>query len=64
MWALAVVVAGVDAEHVLEVAPADDQQPVETFGADRAREAIGVGVLLTVLPNRHILGESVAPDIA
>lgn len=52
VWALAVVVAGVDAEHVLEVAPADDQQPVETFGADRAHEALGVGVRLRCTDRR------------
>ena len=52
MWALAVVVAGVDAEHVLEMAPADDQQPVETFGADRAHEALGVGVRLRCTDRR------------
>ena len=32
MWALAVVVSGVDAQHRLEVAAAEDQQPVESFG--------------------------------
>src|SRR5215831_12207604 len=38
--------SGVDAEHGLEVAAADDQQPVETFGADGSYEALGVGVRL------------------
>jgi hypothetical protein len=42
--ALSAVVAGVNAEHVLEVAASEDQQPVETFGADGAHEALGVGV--------------------
>jgi hypothetical protein len=36
----------VDAEHALEVAATEDQQPVETFGADSADEALGVRVCL------------------
>jgi hypothetical protein len=44
--ALAVVMRRVDAEHPLEVAAAQDQQPVETFGADGANEALGVRVCL------------------
>jgi hypothetical protein len=31
---------------LLEVAAADDQEPVETFGADGADEALGVGIRL------------------
>ncbi len=31
----------VAAEHVLEVAPAEDQQPVETLGADGTHEPVG-----------------------
>ena len=46
MWAFAVVVGCVGAEDVFEVMAADDQQPVETLGADRADEALGVGVCL------------------
>jgi hypothetical protein len=38
----------VAAEYVLEVAATDDQQPVEKLGADRADEALGVGVGLWV----------------
>ena len=42
-----VVVAAVDAEHVFEVASAEDQDPVETVGSDRAdpelREGVRVG---------------------
>src|SRR4029450_11740328 len=37
---------GVDAAPGLEVAAAEDQQPVETLGADGAHEALGVGVRL------------------
>ena len=46
MWPLAVVVGRVGAEHVFEVAAVEDQQPVETLGADGADEALGVGVRL------------------
>jgi hypothetical protein len=46
VWALAVVVGCVDAEYGLEVAAADDQQPIETVGADGANKALGVGVRL------------------
>jgi hypothetical protein len=34
----------VDAEDVLEVTPAEDEDPVEAIGAERARPAFGVGV--------------------
>jgi hypothetical protein len=46
VWTLAVVMGGVGAEHVLEVAAAEDQYPVEALGADGADEALGVGVCL------------------
>jgi hypothetical protein len=46
MRPLRVVVGRVSAEHVLEVSAADDQQPVETLGAHRTDEALGVGVRL------------------
>jgi hypothetical protein len=36
MWSLAVVVADLDAEHVLEVAAVEYQQPVEAPGAGGA----------------------------
>ena len=39
-----VVVVGVDAEHVVEVAAVEDQQPVEALAADAADPALGVGV--------------------
>jgi hypothetical protein len=40
----AVVVAHVDAKNVLELAAADDQDPVETFAADAADPALDVRV--------------------
>jgi len=39
-----VVVAAVDAEHVLKMAAADDKDPVEAVGASRAHPALGEGV--------------------
>jgi hypothetical protein len=39
-----VVVAAVDAEHVLEVPAAEDEDPVEAVGANCADPAFGVGV--------------------
>jgi hypothetical protein len=39
-----VVVAAVDAEHLLEVTPAENEHSVETVRANRARPALGVGV--------------------
>jgi hypothetical protein len=41
VWAVAVVVLGVDAEHALEVTSVHDEEPVETFGADGADEPLG-----------------------
>ena len=43
---LAVVMGRVDAQHPFEVATAEDQQPVETLGANRADEPLGVGIRL------------------
>jgi len=44
--ALVVVMREIDAQHSLEVAAAEDQQPVKTLAADGANEAFGVGVCL------------------
>src|SRR5438045_2924087 len=44
MWPVLVVVAAVDAEHVLEMTAADDEDPVEAVGADCAHPAFGEGV--------------------
>jgi hypothetical protein len=38
---VAVVVLDEDAQHVLEVPPVDDEEPVETLGPDGADEALG-----------------------
>ena len=43
---VAVVVLDVDPEDLLEVAAADDQQPVQALGADRPHPALGVRVRL------------------
>jgi hypothetical protein len=39
-----VVMTALDAQHVLEVARAEDQDPVEALGADGAHQAFGEGV--------------------
>jgi hypothetical protein len=44
MWPVLVVMAAVDAEHVLEVAAAQDEDPVEAVGANGAHPALGKGV--------------------
>ena len=44
MWPVLVVVATVDAEHMLEMAPAENEDPVEAVGAERADPALGEGV--------------------
>jgi len=44
MWPVLVVVKAVDAEHVLEMAAAEDQDPVEAVGASGAHPALGEGV--------------------
>src|SRR6266540_1475265 len=43
-WSLGVVVVDVDAQDAVEVARADDQQPVQALGPCGADEALGVRV--------------------
>jgi xanthine dehydrogenase iron-sulfur cluster and FAD-binding subunit A len=47
--ALAIVILDVDPQDVFEVAPAEDQEPVETLVADGADESLRVGVRLRCL---------------
>ena len=49
---LAVVMRCVEAQHAFEVAAAEDQQPVETLGADGADEALGIGIRLRCADRR------------
>jgi len=42
--AVGVVVLEVDPQHLLKVAAADNQQPVQAFGPDRADPAFGLSV--------------------
>ena len=44
MRSLRVVVLDVDAQHALEVAAVEDQQPVEALAADSSDETLGDGV--------------------
>jgi hypothetical protein len=47
VWPLAVVVRRVGAEHVFEVSAAEDEQPVEAFGADEFANPTGWGAAAT-----------------
>ena len=53
MRPLRVLVIDVDAEHPLELASVEDQQPVETLGADGSDEALRDGVRLR-RPHRRL----------
>jgi hypothetical protein len=44
VWPVLVVVATVDAEHLLEVPAPEDKDPVEAVGAERAYPTFGVGI--------------------
>ena len=62
--ALAVVMRYVEAKHSFEVAAAEDQQPVETLGADGADEALGIGIRLRCADRRvDHLDRFVAEDV-
>jgi hypothetical protein len=52
MWPVLVVVAAVDAEHVLEVAAAEDEDAVEALRAEGADPALGVSVRVRRLDRR------------
>jgi energy-coupling factor transporter ATP-binding protein EcfA2 len=52
VWPVLVVMAAVDAEDVLEVASAENQDSVEAVSADRAHPAFGVGVRVRGLNGR------------
>jgi hypothetical protein len=52
VWPVLVVMAAVDVEHVLEVTPPEDQDPVEAIGAEGAHPPFGVGVRVRRLDRR------------
>jgi hypothetical protein len=52
MRPMLVVTAGIDAQHVLEMAAAEDQQPVEALTAHAADPALGVRVRVRRLDRR------------
>src|SRR6266487_2747102 len=52
----------VDAQHALEMAAIQDQQPVETLGADGADEPLGVGVCLWCSDRRVDHLDALAPE--
>jgi hypothetical protein len=52
MWPMLVVMAGIDAKHVLELPPAEDEQAVEALTTHAADPALGVGVRVRRLHGR------------
>ena len=52
MWPVCVVVAAVDAEHVLEMPATEDEYSVEAVGANRAYPTLGEGVCVRRLDRR------------
>ena len=52
MWPVFVVVPAVDAEHVLEMAAAEDEDPVEAVGANCVHPTLGEGVRVRGLDRR------------
>ena len=46
MWSAHVVVLDEDAEHAFQMAPIQNQKPVETLAADGADEALGERIRL------------------
>src|SRR6266498_3367411 len=62
MRPMLVVVPTVDAEHVLEVASAEDEDAVETVGAERAHPALGVGVCVWRLDGRADHVDALGPE--
>ena len=59
VWPVSVVMGGVDAEHLLEVAAVDDQDPVEALAAESCDPTLGVrfafgariGVRMILMPS-------------
>src|ERR671919_2676297 len=62
MWPVLVVVVVVDAEHMLEVEAAEDEDAVEAVGADGADPALGVGVPVRRLDGRADHLDALAPE--
>ena len=57
-----VVVPVVGAEHVLKMASADDQDPVEAIGANRTNPALGVGIRVRRLDRRVDHSDAFGPE--
>jgi hypothetical protein len=57
VWTMPVVVLGVDPQDLLQVPSADNQQPIQALGADRADPSLREGVCVGCLHRReHHLG--------
>jgi hypothetical protein len=55
-------VATVDPEHTLEVAAAEDEDPIEAVGAERAYPAFGMGVRVRRPDRRTDHLDALAPE--
>src|SRR6266540_3251236 len=62
VWPVLVVVAAVNAEHVLEVAAAEDEDSVEAISAESADPALGVSVRVRRLDRRVDHPDALTPE--
>ena len=62
MRSVLVVVQAVDAEHVLEMPSAEDQNSVEAVGANGAHPALGVGIRVRRLDRRADHSDAFGPE--
>jgi hypothetical protein len=62
VWPVLVVVAAVNAEHVLEVAAAEDEDSVEAISAESADPALGVSVRVRCLDRRMDHPDALTPE--
>jgi hypothetical protein len=60
MRPMLIVMAGVDAKYVLELAAAEDEQAIEALASDAADPALGVGVRVRCLDRRADHGDPFA----
>jgi hypothetical protein len=62
VWPVLVVVPAVDAEHLLEMASAENQNPVEAVGANRPHPALSEGVRVRGLDRRADHLDALRPE--
>jgi hypothetical protein len=64
VWPVLVVVAAVNPQHVLEMAVAEDEDPVEAVGANGAYPTLGDGVCVRRLNRRAYHPDALRPKIS